>query len=517
MPLSSTSIRLSSVEGHRRKLGRPSGGRESKQLKRHHTYIHVLDDDSLLHMFSLCRPILLDREEGDDRRTLQGGDWDRERWWYKLVQVCKRWRCLIFGSASYLGLSLLCTYGTPMAMLTHSPPLPLTIDYVEKDRSFTAEDEKIISFALQHRDRVRRIRFWVDSSNILRRLLLALNEEFPNLEHLYIRPLDTNGEGLTLPESFQAPNIRHLVLVNFALPLGSPLLVTTAGLVTLSLQEIPSSMYFRPDELLRWLSFMPQIETLGVGFYSALPNRDVEGQLLHMPITTHITLSKLRWFGFEGVSAYLAALLPWMTTPLLKKIEAYFSDRFMSSVPSFARLISENNNLRSNCVKLGFYDQAVVACAYPHDRARMYTWRACFNRRDPDGSDWRVGSRTARLHNALRPALSSIVDLILEYDHSRLPACGPQVDRTHWREILGSFGNVNTLHVPNCLIGEVSRSLKPENGESPMDVLPQLKKLSYSGSPGAGDKLMPFIKARLEACRPITLTREPELPLSRTW
>jgi len=184
----------------------------------------------------------------------------------------------------------------------------------------------------------------------------------------------------------------------------------------------------------------------------------------------------------------------------------------MSSVPSFALFISENNNLRSNCVKLGFYNKAVVICAYPHDKARIYTWRACFRRRDPDRSDWRVGSRTARLHNALRPALSSIVDLILEYDHSRLPACGEQVDRTHWREILGSFGNVNTLHVPNYLIGEVSRSLKLENGESPMDVLPQLKKLSYSGSRGAGDKLKPFIKARRKAGHPITLTRGPDYP-----
>ncbi|KAH9955693.1 hypothetical protein BC827DRAFT_1386300 [Russula dissimulans] len=465
-------------------------------------------------MFSLCRPILLDQEEDNDRRILQGGNWDRERWWYKLVRVCKRWRCLIFGSASYLGLSLLCTYGTPIAdMLAHSPPLPLTIDYVDEDRNITAEDERVISLALQHHGRVRRIRFLMRTSN-LRKLLLALNEEFPNLEHLYIRPLNTNDEDLTLPESFQAPNIRHLVLVNFALPLGSPLLVTTAGLVTLSLQGIPSSIYFRPDELLRWLSFMPQIETLGVGFYSAFSNRDVESQLLHMPITTHVTLSRLRWFGFEGVSAYLQTLLHWMTTPLLKKTEAYFSDHVMSSVPSFALFISENNNLRSNCVKLGFYNKAVIICAYPHDKARIYTWRACFRRRDPDGSDWPVGSRAARLHDALRPALFSIVNLILEYDYSRLAARGDQVDRTHWREILGSFGNVNTLHVPNGLIGEVSRSLKPENGESPMDVLPQLKKLSYSGSRGAGDKLKPFIKARRKAGRPITLTREPELPLS---
>jgi hypothetical protein len=42
-------------------------------------------------------------------------------------------------------------------------------------------------------------------------------------------------------------------------------------------------------------------------FHSPLPNRDVERQLLNIPITTHITLPNLRWFPFKGVSAYLLA------------------------------------------------------------------------------------------------------------------------------------------------------------------------------------------------------------------
>jgi hypothetical protein len=42
-------------------------------------------------------------------------------------------------------------------------------------------------------------------------------------------------------------------------------------------------------------------------FHSPLPNRDVERQLLDIPITTHITLPNLRWFSFKGVSAYLLA------------------------------------------------------------------------------------------------------------------------------------------------------------------------------------------------------------------
>src|SRR5258708_17693433 len=86
------------------------------------TLIHILDDDSLLNMFSLCRPLILDESEVINGEILEGGEWKRERWWYKLVQVCRRWRYLILQSTSHLRLSLLCAPGTPVAdMLAHSP------------------------------------------------------------------------------------------------------------------------------------------------------------------------------------------------------------------------------------------------------------------------------------------------------------------------------------------------------------------------------------------------------------
>ena len=80
-------------------------------IRRPPTSIHVLDDDSLLNIFNSSRPSVL---EEDENGYLQLGDWGGERWWYKFVQVCQRWRYLILGSASHLNLSLLCTRGTPV-------------------------------------------------------------------------------------------------------------------------------------------------------------------------------------------------------------------------------------------------------------------------------------------------------------------------------------------------------------------------------------------------------------------
>jgi hypothetical protein len=173
--------------------------------------IHILDDDSLLNVFHLYRPFLLGEDQDDDAR-LVGGErqWVGERWWYKLAQVCQRWRKLIIGSASHLGLSLVCTKGTPVVdMLAHSPPLPLVIDYFH-DSDITAEDEEGAILALGKRDRVRRVRLYLPATN-LQKLIVAIDEEFPILEYLVIMPrFEDKSTILKFPETLQAPHLRSL-------------------------------------------------------------------------------------------------------------------------------------------------------------------------------------------------------------------------------------------------------------------------------------------------------------------
>src|ERR1700722_10664251 len=113
--------------------------------------IHILDDDSLLNVFHLYCPFLLGEDEDGDNR-LWGGDkgWDRGRWWYKLSHVCQRWRRVILSSASYLDISLVCTFGTPVAdMLAHSPPLPLDLDYYGGNIELATEGEEGAILALK--------------------------------------------------------------------------------------------------------------------------------------------------------------------------------------------------------------------------------------------------------------------------------------------------------------------------------------------------------------------------------
>ena len=392
-------------------------------------------------------------------------------------------------------------------MLAHSPSLPLIIDHLDQNRDLTAEDEEGIILALRHRDRVRRIRLRMPVSK-LQKLVNALDGEFPSLEYLYVmpqryrRPILGHEVSLNLPESFRAPHICRLLLSRFAIPIGSPLLRTMGNLVTLSLSLIPPSAYFRPNALLQRLSLMPQLETLGIAFNSYYPSRDVERQWLRMPIRTRVTLPNLRWLGFKGTSAYLETLLPRLTIPLLEKLQVYFFNQLTYPITHLQRLMSTAGSLRLNTTTLTFRKEHLFVMAYPHKGARMFTLSMELSGRH---LDWQVAS-TAQVFHTLGTVFSAVEHLTLAYDrHLVSSEWNNEADRAQWRDLLGLFVNVKTVFVDGELVGQLSHALRPVEGESPTELLPELQDLSYSAMAPSPNAFTPFADARQKAGRPVTV------------
>jgi hypothetical protein len=469
--------------------------------------VHILDDDSLLHVFYLYRPFLFGEDENDLAR-LHGGDggWVRGRWWYKLSHVCQRWRKVILGSATYLGVSLVCTYGTPVAdMLAHSPPLPLAIDYDYGHHDMT-EDEEGAILALKQRDRVHRVRLCMPVTT-LQKLIGAMDGEYPILECLIIEPpFDGRSTILTLPETLQAPNLRHLTLISFALPIGSQLLTTAVGLVLLCLvtNDDPST-YLHPNALLHWLPFMPQLEMLAI-FCLAIPNREMERQLTHTPIITPITLPNLHHFRFRGVSADLETLVHRITTPRLKTLEIIFFNQLMFSLPRLVQFMNTTGNLRFDKAKFWFDVEEVCVDVYPRGEAEMY---ALSLRAYCTHLDWQV-SFVAEIFDSLGQISSAVEHLTLGHKvHRQSSEEHNVVDRTEWRKLLRSFRNMKTLHISNGLVEQLSRCLESEDGELPL--LPELRELTYSGSGNIGDAFTSFINARQNAGRPVAVVLDQDL------
>jgi hypothetical protein len=467
--------------------------------QRRHSPIHTLNDDVLLNIFYL---IQLDIQDQVAIHSI-GSNWEwgrRRRWWYKLAQVCRRWRSIIFASPSRLDLHLLCTYGTPVAdMLTHSPPLPLTIDYCYKAfvTTVTAKDYKGILLALQHRDRVHHIRLVLPASG-LQMVITAMDEPFPILEQMYISSYTRTDHYTTLtlplPKTIQTPHLRHFALRTVALPLGSLSLLTTVGLVTLVLEDIPSFAYFPPSDLLTHLSLMPQLEKLVTQFRSHPPSLSVEPQLSNASVMTEVTLSHLRTFDFRGVSTYLEGLLAWIRAPLLSNFGVEFLNPNIT-IPHPLQIIRSANFALSS-IELSFRSTGI----FLRSRFPELIYHLCtgFFLKT---LDWQVSS-AVQILSALGPALSTVEMLIL---------CQPRperysaVDRTQWRSLLRLFNNVKILYLQDNLVNELARSLRSEGEEIPLDILSNLKELRFSSGGDSGERFHPFIKERQAAGHPVDL------------
>ena len=389
-------------------------------------------------------------------------------------------------------------------MLAHSPPLPLVIDHMGSGVVRTVENEEGMLLALQHRDRLCRIRIaWPLPS--LQRFITAMDGEFPILEYLYVAPPSKDNTYLVLPHTFQASRLRHLILIGFAFPTGRPLFLTTVDVVTLSLREIHPYTNLHLNNLFHILSLLPQVESLTIGFHSPFPNRDVRTQLIQMSNMGHLTLPNLRHFAFEGVSTYLETLLPRMTAPLLEKLRIYFFNQLTFSVPCLRDFMGKARNLHFNSATFRFYDWGIAVTLYPRERNhRAYALDLHIFCRH---LDWQVSS-VAQIFTVLSPVFSEVVDLTLGYfEHVSSPEWHYEADRTQWRDLLRSFHSVKTLIVYSPLTRELSRSLRPADGESPVDLLPDLKELEYFKYSSASDSFSSFIDARQLAGRPVTLVR----------
>jgi hypothetical protein len=368
----------------------------------------------------------------------------------------------------------------------------------------TAEDEEGILLALEQRHRVRHLRLGFPVQN-LPKLVMAIDEEFPILEYLIVDPSTKDDTPLVLPETLQAPHLRHFTLVGFACPIRSRLHPTAPGLVTLFLIIDHQSAYFQPSILLEWISFMPQLESLRIAFTFPVPNRDVSRQLTHMPITTHITLPNLRFFGFRGVSAYLEAVLCRITTPRLERLGIRLFKQLTFSIPRLAQFMNTTENLRFNKAEIVFEDKLTYiymeTFASEADKITFFVQVDCWH------LDWQVSS-VVQLSNVLSQAFSAVERLTLRHEvRSQSPEENNEVDRIQWRNLLRPFSTVKTLRIGDGLVEEVSRCLRLEDGELPLELLPELQELTYLGSGDTGGAFTSFIDARQNAGRPVTLVQ----------
>ena len=182
-----------------------------------------------------------------------------------------------------------------------------------------------MTFALQHRDRVRCIRLEIPISK-LQRLVNAFDREFPILEYLYIhhQPTFEFSTNLIFPGTFRTPHLRHLLLMKLAILIGSTLLLNMRNIVTVAQPHptlcLTSTRILYSNDCHTCLSWRHS----GSPLTPTIPAVTLGDDGFIYPIRMRVTLPNLHWLGFKGTSAYLETLLPRLTVPLLEKLQVYF-------------------------------------------------------------------------------------------------------------------------------------------------------------------------------------------------
>ena len=128
--------------------------------------IDKVSDDVLLCIFDSYR------RENEERDST----WP----WHELVNICKRWRKLVFGHAGHLNLQLVCKSKTDLkTALDIWPALPIFID-----ANFQNDAGGDITGALKDHDRIVGIRLWGLTQSKLKKCLKTMQRPFPVLTSL---------------------------------------------------------------------------------------------------------------------------------------------------------------------------------------------------------------------------------------------------------------------------------------------------------------------------------------------
>jgi hypothetical protein len=114
---------------------------------------------------------------------------------------------------------------------------------------------------------------------------------------------------------------------------------------------------------------MPQLEMLLIFIYFAVPNRDVEKQLMRTPITgmAHATLPNLRSFAFKAVGAYSEAVLSQITASRLEDVQICYPNQLTFSVPQLLQFMGRTEILRFDRAKFNFYTGRVFVQVNPRE------------------------------------------------------------------------------------------------------------------------------------------------------
>ena len=397
-----------------------------------------------------------------------------------------------------------------MGSLAHLPPMPLIIEYENNTTAWVRHDEENIVTGLQQSDRIRRVVLQGPSPS-LRTCLVALNELFPQLEHLSIESTTKEEASMVLPSTFRAPNLRHLAFHDIGLPVQFSLSASTNALVTLIITHITAPCYFHPKHVVTQLRDLPYLEELSIGFAVPMPRPSAVEKLLPPPIP-RVTLPVLKRITFRGVVVYLENLVAQIYTPLLEQLNITLLFQLAFTLVNLTQFVHTIERLRCLSARVLFRRNGtsiVTSNGEPRDGEGLTISVIC------EPLDWQIDS-TTQVCSALAQVLSSTEELTLDVEEAKMLLDRENtLDDILWRELLVPFRGVRRLCIGSALISELSDALKPDAAGLGLGLLPNLQDLDLRLEIDEAYKAFStFIETRERAGHPVCLLAPPRSKMS---
>ena len=454
--------------------------------------IDILPDDVLLAIFDFCV---------DEYSILKAGT----EAWQPLVHVCRRWRCVVFGSPCRLKLRLICTENTPARdTLDVWPPLPLVI---QNNAILTTKGVDNILAVFERRDRVYRIELCEVNSSPLEKVLAVMQEPFPELTHLLLTSRDKSDEMLpVVPGSFlggSALRLYSLELDGIPCPGLTKLFPTATHLVDLHLLEIPHSGYISPETMATALSMLTSLASLSLGFRSPQSFPDLANRR-PPPLTRHI-LPILARFWFKGVCEYLDNLVAHIDAPRVNLFITFFN-QILFDTPQLIQFISRTPTLKAFEEGHVVFEDRAAKINLSSQTSGYGSLQVIVSCRE---FDWQVSS-LEQVFTLCLPPLSTLEDLSI-YHHTVLsdPHWQDNIDNTLWLELLHPFTAVKKLYLSKELAPRIVLALRELIEGRTTAVLPTLQNILLEELQPPGPvrhAIWQFVAMRLAIGHPIAVS-----------
>jgi F-box-like len=449
--------------------------------------IEPLPDDVLLNIFDFYQKL------GNEYPP-----WKKSNRWHVLAHVCRRWRCVVFGSPLRLNMQLECGAGTPVDVekgLDIWPRLPIVVG-----NTWTTDitcNDTIIA-AVEHHDRVCMIALQYSTCSLLEQLLRVTQVPFPALTSLKLNFFgDKSVPAPVLPDTFlggSAPRLQRLTLCGIPFPTLPKLLSSCHDLVTVSLWKIPHTGYISPQVMATSLIPLTRLESLGIGFESpaSSPNR----RHRFPPPLARINLPTLTQLFFHGASEYFEDFIAQIDTPAIISLRTEFFNQlifdFSQSLQFVGRTKLQGSFKRA---RLSFRKDFAEITLHQSNKSNRID-RPVFHVRICCGAfDWQVSS-LAQIFSQFSSFCSNVEHLDVRWDReNRWDTV--HMDHTQWLELSHPFTSLQRLVIPADLDELISPALQEFTGEGAIEVLftpvPPILSLEWPWERSAPKALEPTI------------------------